>query len=130
MDNSRYLLRRFYDSFAVSSAFHHRSLSSSVSGESPHPSHKDERARRIKLKQSVTDPIPSLTKFHPPPGQDKRRVKAASAKFRQIGNHDSHQIKFENAWSSTRSRNMLFGFPDFVKQRFEATFVFYILRYD
>lgn len=77
VNNSRYLLRRFYDSFVVSSlrAFHHR-VPSSLCLAIRLTQHKDERARRIKLKQSVTDPIPSLTKFHPPWRQDKRRVKA------------------------------------------------------
>jgi len=103
-DNSRYLLRRFYDSFAVSSPYISSSFPCSPSAclTIRFTQHKDERARRIKLKQSVTNPIPSLTKFHPLLWGTRQtpRKSAALAKVRQIGNHGSHRIKFENAWSN------------------------------
>jgi len=132
MDNSRYLLRRFYDSFAVSFASHHRSLLvirvSGVSA-SPFAQRRTRQKDKIETKRDRSNSIPNKISLTSGTRQTPRKS-AASTKFRQIGNHDSHQIKFENAWSSTRSRNMLLGFSDFVKQRFAATFVFYILRYD
>lgn len=101
VNNLRYLLRRFYDSFAVSSlrASHHRSLLA-VSGDSPHPAQRRTRQQdKIETKRDRSNSIPN--KISPSlAARQTPRKSAASAKVRQIGNHDSHRITFENAWSN------------------------------
>lgn len=102
-DNSRYLLRRFYDSFAVFSVrfiivplFTIR-----VSDDSLHAAQRRTRQKdKIETKRDQSNSIPNKISPISLEARQTPRKSAALAKVRQIGNHGSYRIKFENAWSN------------------------------